>query len=537
MWIGEMIMSSVRQWRRLMLVGSLVWVLLFLALISYFLDARVDEQMTSSGSLLSQYPDHRSTPKQAPHLHYSILETRPELTLTLKPIDPRDKSLSLSESPTLENSHKVSLDPSSAPDAVYGSQEVSRQDYLDAQSLAAWSSFGTENIDSPSNSAVQSRERTFQVTKYDYHRGTTRHHSGEEVKDEDGENKDREMSNMTKSSEEKQPEGDSSESNSVLQQLWRGHASTNILNKSLKNALKYYVMSNKHKVSFQGKLRTGQSSKELLCQMKTQVELRMVDGQEEPFSLLGWAKVVPKISIDQLFRKQNQSNFKTCAVVSNAGSILGSGLGKEIDSHDAVLRFNSAPTKKYQRDVGSKTTIRLINSQILTQSHFSFTTNSIYKNVTLVAWDPAPYNRDLHKWYAAPDFNLFDPYVKHRKLHPEQPFYILHPSYIWQVWDLVQSNTEVNIQPNPTSSGFMGIILMMALCEQVHVYEYIPSTRQTSLCHYFEKYHNIECTTGGYHPITFEKSLIQLINTGLESDLRMKGRATLPGFSTFNCDF
>uniref|UniRef100_A0A8C5GMX1 Beta-galactoside alpha-2,6-sialyltransferase 2 n=1 Tax=Gouania willdenowi TaxID=441366 RepID=A0A8C5GMX1_GOUWI len=452
MWIGEMIMSSLKPSGRLMLLGSLVWVLLFLALISYFLDARVDEQMTSSGSLLSQYPDHRSTPKQAPHLHSSVLETRPELTLTLKLTDPRYTSLPLSKSPTLENSHKVSPDPHSAPDM-------------------------------------------------------------------------------------KQQKGDSSKPNSVLQQLWRGHASTNILNKSLKNALKYYVMSNKHKVSFQGKLRTGQSSKELLCQMKTQVELRMVDGQEEPFSLLGWAKVVPKISIDQLFRKQNQSNFKTCAVVSNAGSILGSGLGKEIDSHDAVLRFNSAPTKNYQRDVGSKTTIRLINSQILTQSHFSFMTNSIYKNVTLVAWDPPPYNRDLHKWYAAPDFNLFDPYVKHRKLHPEQPFYILHPSYIWQAWDLVQSNTEVNIQPNPTSSGFMGIILMMALCEQVHVYEYIPSTRQTSLCHYHENFHDVACTLGSYHPLVFEKSLIQLINTGLESDLRMKGRATLPGFSTVNCDF
>ncbi|XP_028292500.1 beta-galactoside alpha-2,6-sialyltransferase 2-like isoform X2 [Gouania willdenowi] len=401
MWIGEMIMSSVRQWKRLMLVGSLLWVPILIAFISSFLNVQVNKHMTYSSNL--------------------------------------------------ENRHKVIPNPNSAPDAVYGSQ-------------------------------------TFKP-------------------------------------------------NSVLQQPWRGQASTIILNESLKNTLKSFWKSNKYKILFQGKLRKGQSAKELLCQMKTEVQLKMLDGQEEPFSSLGWAKVVPTISFDQLFRKQNQSNFKTCAVVSSAGAILGSGLGKEIDSHDAVLRFNSAPTKNYERDVGSKTTIRLMNSLVLTQPKFSFPTNSIFKNVTLVAFDPPPYNRDLHKWYAAPEFNVFDPYVKHRKLHPEQPSYILHPSYIWQVWDLVQSNFEVNIQPHPTSTGFMGIILMMALCEQVHVYEYIPSTRQTSLCHYFEKYHNIECTTGGYHPITFEKSLIQLINTGLESDLRMKGRATLPGFSTFNCDF
>lgn len=34
------------------------------------------------------------------------------------------------------------------------------------------------------------------------------------------------------------------------------------------------------------------------------------------------------------------------------------------DNHDAVLRFNGAPIANFQQDVGTKTTIRLMNSQV-----------------------------------------------------------------------------------------------------------------------------------------------------------------------------
>ena len=40
----------------------------------------------------------------------------------------------------------------------------------------------------------------------------------------------------------------------------------------------------------------------------------------------------------------------------------GSNLGAEIDANEVVVRFNNAPTKGYEKDVGKKTSLRLTNA-------------------------------------------------------------------------------------------------------------------------------------------------------------------------------
>ncbi|XP_059416618.1 beta-galactoside alpha-2,6-sialyltransferase 2-like [Carassius carassius] len=313
---------------------------------------------------------------------------------------------------------------------------------------------------------------------------------------------------------------------SVVRGLWKGQVSSKMLSRRLRQAMREYVDSNNHKVLYKGQQKTSKSRQEMLCQMKQQAKLRTLDSSEQPFSHLGFQQLAPP---------KLQQMYTTCAVVTSAGAILNSSLGREIDSHDAVLRFNAAPCKDYERDVGSKTTIRIINSQILANHIHKFNSSLLFKNITLVAWDPAPYNIDLHKWYQQPDYDLFTPYINHRKNFPEQPFYILHPSFIWNLWDIVQSNTQENIQPNPPSSGFLGIVMMMNFCEEVHVYEYIPSMRQTSLCHYYETYYDAACTLGAYHPLLYEKVLVKQMSAASEEDLKKKGKVTLPGFSKIKC--
>ena len=80
-----------------------------------------------------------------------------------------------------------------------------------------------------------------------------------------------------------------------------------------------------------------------------------------------------------------------------------------------------------------------------------------------------------------------------------------------------------------------GILLMMSLCGEVHVYEYIPSVRQTDLCHYHEPYYDAACTLGAYHPLLYEKLLVQRLNTGAQGDLHRKGKVVLPGLRAVRC--
>ena len=57
--------------------------------------------------------------------------------------------------------------------------------------------------------------------------------------------------------------------------------------------------------------------------------------------------------------------YSTCAVVGSSGVMISSGLGKQIDAHDAVVRLNQAPChqSRYQPDVGARTTLRILNKR------------------------------------------------------------------------------------------------------------------------------------------------------------------------------
>lgn len=66
----------------------------------------------------------------------------------------------------------------------------------------------------------------------------------------------------------------------------------------------------------------------------------------------------------------------SCAIVGNSGILNDSGHGKDIDSHDYVVRFNAAPTEGYEKDVGERTTHRFLNVLMQRGGSLDHTTNT-----------------------------------------------------------------------------------------------------------------------------------------------------------------
>lgn len=57
-----------------------------------------------------------------------------------------------------------------------------------------------------------------------------------------------------------------------------------------------------------------------------------------------------------------KESFADCVIVGNSKFLLGRELGSTIDDFECVVRLNAAPIHGFENHVGSKTTIRVLNS-------------------------------------------------------------------------------------------------------------------------------------------------------------------------------
>ncbi|XP_039745080.1 beta-galactoside alpha-2,6-sialyltransferase 2 [Pararge aegeria] len=285
---------------------------------------------------------------------------------------------------------------------------------------------------------------------------------------------------------------------------------------------------NSYDVKYERGALKHESREDVLCALG-RVFVRTITARDEPFASLGYK--IPKRPL------QEGRLFNNCAVVTSAGALLGSRLGEFIDSHDMVLRFNNAPTVNFTDDVGSKTTFRVLNSQVATKPEFNFLGDSLYKNISILIWDPANYSSTLEEWYHHPDFPVFSAYKRVLERRGTADVHLLNPHVLWDLWEVLQDSSAYRLRRNPPSSGFIGIRLWFALhrCTRVRVFEYVPSVRATRRCHYHAKGDDVGCTLGAWHPLAQEKALAHRMSDNSDLDVFQRGFIDIPGLRTLHC--
>ncbi|XP_040569980.1 beta-galactoside alpha-2,6-sialyltransferase 2 [Lepeophtheirus salmonis] len=203
----------------------------------------------------------------------------------------------------------------------------------------------------------------------------------------------------------------------------------------------------------------------------------------------------------------NNTKFKTCALVGNAGSLIGSNLGGFIDTHDLVIRLNHAKTAGYEVDVGSKTDIRIVNSLVLKKEKFNYyDPKGMYQsNETIyVTFEISGVNQGFEYWTKTQK-SFLERYFKQRLLKKDQKFYMLDYRSLWSMQRWLSSLGKYPVVQFIPSSGFIAFHTMLSHCDIIRLFEFIPSKRQTDLCHYFEKHRHIACTYAGDHSVSAEK--------------------------------
>ncbi len=302
--------------------------------------------------------------------------------------------------------------------------------------------------------------------------------------------------------------------NRTVIKMLKGTAGHEDLPLGLKREYLKYILENRYGVDYTVKLPKYVTKSDLYCGLE-RVSKTMILGSYRRFH--NYKDKYPS-------KSDYGKKFGTCAVVSSSGNLLGSGKGAEIDSHDAVIRFNKATVRSFVKDVGSKTTIRIVNSQLITLDR-RFLRQRL--KTDLFIWDPSRYNDTIETWLTHPEFNFLSALQRNNN----REYVLISPIFLWDLWKIIQGYSSERIQPNPPSSGFIGIILAMSLCRRINVYEYVPSkVTYDTPCYYWNYQVNIACFLGAYHPLLFERNMMVRLHSGSREDL-INGKISLYGFS------
>ncbi|RMC08555.1 hypothetical protein DUI87_14802 [Hirundo rustica rustica] len=212
---------------------------------------------------------------------------------------------------------------------------------------------------------------------------------------------------------------------------------------------------------------------------------------------------------------------KSCALVTSSGHLLGSRQGDRIDESECVIRMNDAPTRGYGKDVGNKTSLRVIahssiqrilrnRNELLNMSH----------GAVFIFWGPSSYMRRDGKGLVYNNLQLMN------QILPQLKVYMISRHKMLQFDDLFKRETGKDRKISNTwlSTGWFTMTIALELCDRINVYGMVPPdfcrdpNHRSVPYHYYEPLGPDECTMyishergrkGSHHRFITEKRVFE----------------------------
>ncbi|KAM6903004.1 alpha-N-acetyl-neuraminyl-2,3-beta-galactosyl-1,3-N-acetyl-galactosaminide alpha-2,6-sialyltransferase [Xenentodon cancila] len=194
-----------------------------------------------------------------------------------------------------------------------------------------------------------------------------------------------------------------------------------------------------------------------------------------------------------------------CALVSSSGQMLGAGAGEEIDKIGCVIRMNNAPTRGYEKDVGSRTSVRVVSHTsvplLIKSEQYYF---QQLADTTYVFWGPERNMRQDGKGH------IYNALLRMAIKYPQVGIYVVTRDRIQYCDSVFQNETGKNRMKTGAflSTGFFTMILALDMCDSISVYGMIDpnhcsrANHSAVPYHYYEQKQVDECRMYKFHERT-----------------------------------
>ncbi|XP_077984858.1 alpha-N-acetyl-neuraminyl-2,3-beta-galactosyl-1,3-N-acetyl-galactosaminide alpha-2,6-sialyltransferase-like [Glandiceps talaboti] len=205
---------------------------------------------------------------------------------------------------------------------------------------------------------------------------------------------------------------------------------------------------------------------------------------------------------------------KTCAYLPSSGRLLGLGVGEEIDNNDCVIRMNVAPVTGFEKDYGTKTTVRVICFMSTPGMRDHIMTGD-YSPKNIIFWGVHPlkqagaYKHALEAMEEYTDIN----------------YYFFRPETEEMVNEMFEKETGTDRRSTNSwlSTGLFAMLMATDVCDHINVYGMVDENychdnpNDTGVFHYYGPwanrsecgyYYRKETTKKGAHRFLTEKAVL-----------------------------